>query len=648
MSGQLTQNATSAEAPRSRSTSLKAKIRNLILPNKTGLSSSLQRATDSERSREGQIQMCHFVGNKLIKSFVSPYHTVYLTISHLWGTASWRRIPGIPGKVLASESKAKFLANDLRSLVGNDYFWMDILCVDQRDRAARIAMTRHIPTIFRQSIRTILVRDNNGPRECCAELFDQEPLKTSAFETHWSEAHRGEPLADGVLTRLWIFEEIPLSNVVQFVHCNNDRPQKHATDDVERKLMEGVLFPVRLIQFADAWTARCPESIREGMVVAFQKAFLTYGTISRDPPATFDLMPFSFQAHTDSPQRTSKARDFILATMPRTRGYCVPENAKNMTFADLFLDAIRQGIDTKTYTIRPLIPSGLPMRLSEILSDKLPTSLDIPEPWCLGDMVRLCHGRRPQDFRDLLHPSTFSRKPNDTAPIFLLESPNGSDTEIEFRGYRVFPNATLVPSLSSLEIITLIWDTMFHDKYGWLIYFDIALSDVNATITDLSHQPPSLNMSRFMSLPELEAATHTLRLMTLAASSNPPVNDTTLRLINLDVWQRWMDVGFVKAIWIIRLAALFSCGLGVHCYEWSKDKFTPATFEFRGKTLWALIPSTVLRTDTCYEFFLVQADKYSRIKEDEFILLARQQDSPLLYIRCLCSAEYNPNNIDSS
>jgi hypothetical protein len=180
---------------------------------------------------------------------------------------------------------------------------------------------------------------------------------------------------------------------------------------------------------------------------------------------------------------------------------------------------------------------------------------------------------------------------------------------------------------------------MFPARYDWLICLDVAISHANATITDFSHRPS--NLSGLYMLPELEATTMTLRLMTLAAFAPSTLDDTSglVRSKNIDVFRRWMEAGFVEAEWIIRLAALVSCGLGVYAYEWSKGKFSPAMFEFRGKRLWALISPAVLRMHRLCDFFLVEADKHPHIQKEAFILLARQRGSPSLYTRCLCTAE---------
>src|SRR2546423_2353302 len=117
---------------------------------------------NGDRFAEQKFKLCYFESGRLLSADVFPMAFQYLAISHAWGQPKWQHIPGIEGQVLASESKAKFIAQRLPGLVGADYFWMDILCVDQKDKGARVAVTQYIPQIFRHAQRTIFVKDDVG------------------------------------------------------------------------------------------------------------------------------------------------------------------------------------------------------------------------------------------------------------------------------------------------------------------------------------------------------------------------------------------------------------------------------------------------------------------------------------------------------
>jgi hypothetical protein len=101
-----------------------------------------------------KVTLCRFGSGRLIKEDHSPSSVRFIAISHVWGDAQWRRVDGVEGDVLVSEDKAKFITDTLPELIGQEWFWMDVLCIDQRGKAARIAVTQHIPTIFRSAIKT--------------------------------------------------------------------------------------------------------------------------------------------------------------------------------------------------------------------------------------------------------------------------------------------------------------------------------------------------------------------------------------------------------------------------------------------------------------------------------------------------------------
>src|SRR5271169_281204 len=103
---------------------------------------------DFSRRTPLDITLCRYESGKLVTRPMRVSETRYLTISHVWGNAKWRDIQGFEGKVKATEEKAYFIERKLPNIVGSQYFWMDILCINQKDKAARIAVTQHISTIF--------------------------------------------------------------------------------------------------------------------------------------------------------------------------------------------------------------------------------------------------------------------------------------------------------------------------------------------------------------------------------------------------------------------------------------------------------------------------------------------------------------------
>lgn len=92
----------------------------------------------------------------------------FIAISHVWGKTEWLRIPGVARDVLASPEKARFIKERLLSPVSSSAFWMDTLTVNQRNQAEVIATVQAIPAIFRDAVKTIAVREDDGIYDCCA------------------------------------------------------------------------------------------------------------------------------------------------------------------------------------------------------------------------------------------------------------------------------------------------------------------------------------------------------------------------------------------------------------------------------------------------------------------------------------------------
>ena len=97
---------------------------------------------------------------KLLFDDIDITSTNYLTISHVWGPLNlqaYRNLDGIDplhvqytnsendGKVWVTKHKADFLSKRLPQLVQDRPFCMDVLCVDQEDDDAKIAIVDLIP-----------------------------------------------------------------------------------------------------------------------------------------------------------------------------------------------------------------------------------------------------------------------------------------------------------------------------------------------------------------------------------------------------------------------------------------------------------------------------------------------------------------------
>jgi hypothetical protein len=104
-----------------------------------------------------KITLCRFGSEGQLESFEADTNaTEFIAISHGWVPADWTDIPGIQNQVIISQHKAEFLKTKLLKLVGQLPLWMDVLCVDQRSKAARIAVVQSIPDIYRYVFNRLL------------------------------------------------------------------------------------------------------------------------------------------------------------------------------------------------------------------------------------------------------------------------------------------------------------------------------------------------------------------------------------------------------------------------------------------------------------------------------------------------------------
>jgi hypothetical protein len=172
-------------------------------------------------AREGPIaQFGQFVDGRLILKKARTTELEYVAISHVWGKIECiTDIPNVDGEVLASRSKATFIEKKLPGLVGEKFFWMDTLTINQRNQAEVIATAQIIPTIFRDAIRTIAIREGGGIYQCCAHAVrgfaDWKAFQQKIF--NHSEEHLYHALDESYLQRLWTLQECLLSHTIEFV-----------------------------------------------------------------------------------------------------------------------------------------------------------------------------------------------------------------------------------------------------------------------------------------------------------------------------------------------------------------------------------------------------------------------------------------------
>jgi len=571
---------------------------------------------EDNSSRKGRLQitLCRYEFGRLVKAIKNLHDIEYTAVSHVWGETQWRTIKGVEDEVRVSREKAYFLENQFPAIIGAEWFWMDVMCIDQRDDAARIALTKQIPEIFRNAQKTLAVRETWGVQYCCPEATEDIRMwivkgdKDSAeriFEHYGRQPMHVARGDEGFLTRLWVFQELLLSDTVQFVRCQDI--------DYGAEKMKELLSLCSSNTFStlifDAWTGI--RSLARAWVVAeneagdhiaiqddvekFIYAFIGDGTVSRrsgkhshDRPRNFNYLDHMF-----SKRRTSKPRDFILAIMPQYDWYWVPEKARQMTFEELFLDACVQATQKGAHMrprLGPLITAEWTDLINIVRNPAATTNIPIPE--CLGDMSRLvCLNIPANDF------------------------PGWQEFEVE--GQRLTDNLN---GPEALEIVKThmgarrsikMWMNSFVQTFGveadleWFVATDKRGQD--------EHEQQVI----------IKVLAYMCNLFILEREPTEAV---------VRKWERfkmlmndYLSASCIKSL--LLYTAMVSCGLGISAYEWSKKNLTLLLVAFRGVRRLALnFNDGGIDLDKC-KYVLVQGRLGA-------IILACDEDSQR-YSRCL-------------
>lgn len=530
--------------------------------------------------------MCRFIGGKVEKQLVNVDNTSFLAVSHVWGAAKWRIVRGVNHKVLVSKSKAEFMEQQLPSIVGDGFFWMDILCIDQTNRDARVVVTQHIPTIFRKALRTILVRDGCGMRQCCAlavEGFMDWKLYSKRLDFHTLTSHRYEDLMEGVLSRLWVLEEIVVSNIIQFVTCKETKAKTiyKSSGLATARVDDG------LIKFALAWSSE--DTITTGSdAMNFIQAFVNNSLVSRT--ATIEagedqsqlLPPQNFWQAITSTRRSTKPRDYILATMPQFGFYRLPKNIRAITFSELFLDCAYQMhaiIRTQLSHDTTSSPLDIPIDTTKFI--------EVPEPTCLGDLVKLFQACFL--FADIcnLH-RTIDSAPDPEHQYNILCPITSHSLQLRLTGRKHPVDFNYIDASTDMEIIvTLVKNGTKYSDLRWNNAAVGGLYEFERQAMESRRKCPLLFRNE---INEFLIAMSVLN--TMALEQYHPPEDALIDL-NSVFNSRGGDLKNCLDYTIL-LAAMISCGLSLSAFEWSKTHLCPISIHFRNETYLALIPQFIL------------------------------------------------------
>ena len=549
-----------------------------------------------------QILMCRYEpSGKLQKSVVSVYGSEYLAISHAWGNAHWEKIPGYDEPLMVSKSKATFIAERLPQIVGDSYFWMDIMCVDQRNAEARIAVTQHIPSIFRNANRTIVLREGTAFEECCAIVIEDAAADAEEgfgweqpLIDHHKAVHPRVHFDEVVFSRLWIMQEILLSDRVQFVRCDTEPLNlgEHGSDYIRK--WAAINLRESLKTLASSWSLMWREgsATKEAKlrdVRAFLLAFLTCGTVSRDPVQNQSSIPTigidsSIWVNAYSLHRATKCRDYVLAVMPRFEFYKVPPGVRQMSFGELFVDCFfqleKEAIVTDSYgLLDPLITAPFDAGFATLLP-----SANIPEPKSLGDFVKLLSGPRLS---------------------LRVDSTTGYVESIIYRAE--------IRGLNSHDLSDVLCAVIYCLSITTPLWFDAFIGELGEAMSNSDYErvPPTLNEELDGWEKDLEAAYDIARFIIKRLAISIPLPEIQNQLCEDErcrtLLATFSDTSSFENL--IRIITLVTCNIGLSALKWAEQNLNVVLVDFRGLLALAFVPKQFTDTEM-YEYFLVKADGF--------------------------------------
>ena len=554
--------------------------------------------------------MCQFDEEGMLQLHsIDTKTTRYIAISHIWVEAlcQWRKdIPGIDWEILVSPQKADFLANRMFQLVGRDYFWMDVLCVDQRSDAARLGVVGSIPLIYREAQKTIVIRENGGIQTCCASaigFFDTwGKTGMDRFAAHLREEHI-DGIVESWFERLWPLQEMVLSDSLLFTTCGNNKPANAVgrKTDYYSSHMDFRRISDSLYCAAQAWLEYGISSgVEEWEYNMFIRAFINNGFVTRKAcsPSRHRVRDLTndFAIHANSLRKTSKERDFLLAILPQYGWYVKPKNIKSLTFGELWIDCIQQA-ERSGFKFFPTVTRGMTSAATTSEDESRLASRDIPIPSNLGDFIKLFG---THEFRT------------------------------EHRGWGKFvaeANVSFLTAFTMLETIDVIAKSMEFSKTDWRLahrgdlsmygMFPVEQSETAMRMETIKSRQQELHKM------SVEEQTHFLSAkQELEEEYDREKNDPrfyeveaikTLNLMWTGLFEEDLPAShdwhsFERYIKqnsdgypdpMLRLAALISCGFGTSAFEWSKTVgLKPAKAVLAGFEMLILLSSSCLVDDS--------------------------------------------------
>ncbi|OBU01592.1 hypothetical protein VE01_00564 [Pseudogymnoascus verrucosus] len=582
------------------------------------------------------ITLCRFGREGQLESFEADTNaTEFIAISHVWGLAYWTDIPGIQHQVIVSQHKAEFLETKLPKLVGQLPFWMDILCVDQRSKAARIAVVQSIPDIYRNAVRTVAIKDGDGFRGCCANAIssfaDWNLRGKEELLGHVRAKHPHIGLTESYLFRLWPLEEILLSDNVQFEVCADWEPESR-NDDADFGVSSVTSSLLNIVASLDAlgscWSrkGRSDDTITDETMGEFARAFMTcHVPISRPAGPAMPEHPSSsnnlwYQMNINSIRATGKPRDFILAVMVQYSWYHVPAQAGSMPFSELFLDCHRQAHEAGFgFNSKLLEMTGIPQEAGSG-SHWVPAK-DIPTPTCLGDFVKL------------IRPPSPTSSPSKVAVV--------ANT---FGGTKLMMPSNMMQVLqviqTAMKFSPRVWSLAHRggelSKYGsWTSDYESIRSQRNDSGIGVSNSAGAAEQDFLMQRRTSERLLYEVTSYLDAQwtglglyerdseASGDWINTHLPYLVHCDPPEYKQTLFF--------LAAMVSCGIPLSAFDWARKRLYAVVVAFSDQPVLALILRSVIDSRNLPNFHVVEQRQESHITGTG-LFLASIDGSPIGYV----------------
>ena len=513
-------------------------------------------------SSKQQTVLCRFISGAVVKKEVNLRDVSYIAISHVWGDTEWMNVEGIGDDIPVSQSKREFLEQHLQKLVGRSYFWIDILCVDQRSVETKIKATAVIPEIYSRALKTIVIRDGLGFKKCCAKAFgafsaceDQYDAGVQQWTDHWRSDHGQGSLYEGILQRLWPLQEIVFSNTVKFVTCAETRdPRPFTENSFNKGVTTRSATIASLWSLATAWVSFGKTELTTHGKLGFIHALLNNEQVSRD---TVGRSAFSTGIGTESEmqshsiRKTAQARDLVLSTMSQYDWYTAPSPQwiRQKPFGVLYQDCFAQA-RAANRAVLPKITGGM---VGEV-SGAIETS-NVPHPVYLGDFIKLfglTTEAAPRDEND-------GALGVDYGPVSLQSIDTGSVA----------------------SILQMLRESFTLSEDAWKLAGKGELSEVGTRPDD---QQFRADLDEKAALPN---ALQVLHLMVIGFFGQPNAKLTS-DCYN-EILIRANPPNYARIL--IRLAALVSCGIGISAYEWSENLLSPVLLSRGQHRLLGLISS---------------------------------------------------------